>query len=479
MSGQTLEIPVLEGHTSNLALWDTPVTNTAVENICWEDYRPLSQITPTSAIEFNVPGTGLTYYDLTRTRLQIRLKVTNADGSNLPVSTSDVALINLAHATLFSQVDVVLQQKLITQTGPPHYAYKGYLDTLLNYGQDAKDSYLQSQFWHADSAAGFDFAGADPPEESHEEDNPAPDGGGGGGGRAGGPDGPAVPETEEEKEQLVVYDNSGWTIRAALTRNSREVQLEGPLHNELFTCPRYLLNGVALTVKCWQSSDAFRLMSYKPNAAYKVLITDAVLKMAAITVNPDVILAHDRALRKAPALYPYLDSEFKSYSIGKGLYNFSADNLYLGRVPSKMMIMIIPSAAYSGDYTRNPLQLMNANVSYMSVKVDNQEMPSKALEPNFDSGNYTDAYVSMFTTLNFYGRNEGNSISLADYSRGYAIFAFDLDSQHDTSYLPAPKRGNCRLAVNFRKALDEPVTLLIYSKHPSCIRINHARGVFM
>ena len=466
MSGVASDMPVLEGHTSNLALWETPVTNTAVENICWEEFRPLSQITSTSAIEFNVPGTGLNYYDLSRTRLQVKLKVTNADGSNLPVSTSEVALLNLAHATIFSQVDVVLQQKLITQMGPPHYAYKGYLDTLMNKGLDAKDSYLQGQFWHADSAGGFDFAGAD---AAHR------------GATVGGSDrrGRAI-AVEGETPLDAPVDNSGWTVRAALTRNSREVEMQGPIHNALFmTTEKYLHNGLSIAVKCWQSSDAFRLMSYKDSASYKVIITDAVLKMAAITVNPDVILAHDRALRKAPALYPYVDSEFKSFSISKGLFSFSSDNLYLGNVPSKMMVMFVPSAAYNGDYKRNPLQLMNANVSYMSVKVDNQEMPSKALQPNFDSGLYTEAYLSLFTTLNIYGRNEGNNISLADYSRGYAIYAFDLDSQHSTSYLPTPKRGNCRLSVNFRKALEEPVTLLIYSKHPSCIRINHARGVLM
>ena len=54
---------------------------------------------------------------------------------------------------------------------PPYNAYKELLDTLLKYGEDAKDSYCQGQFWHTDSAEGFDFARADSltePEHHHQ-----------------------------------------------------------------------------------------------------------------------------------------------------------------------------------------------------------------------------------------------------------------------------------------------------------------------
>lgn len=445
------DMKVVEGHTKSMALWDIPITDTAVQGVHWVEYRPMSQITSASTLEFNVPNNGMNYIDLKRTRLMVKFKVVKGDGGDISSTLSEVAPLNLAHSTIFSQIDVLLQQKLITRLSPPHYAYKAYLDTLMLNSTGAKGSYLQNQFWHADSPGGHDIAGADPPPPSGDD--------------------PSLVTSPP--------DNIGWTSRALQVRGSAEVQLEGGLHVDVMSTNRYLLNGVSLTVRCWQAPDAFRLMSYKTDADFKLVITDAVLKVAAVTVNPDVILAHDHALRKSPALYPYLNTDFKSFSIAKGQFSFSAENLYLGQVPSKMFCVLVPAVAYNGNYHRNPLNFLNCDVSYMSLKVDGKEMPSKAIETNFEGGNYSDAYMSLCLTTDVYGNNFGNMIGLADYDKGFTVFGFDLDSQHNTSFLPSSQRGNCKLEVNFRTALKEPVNLIIYSKHPSCIKIDHSRGVFV
>ena len=67
----------------------------------------------------------------------MRAKVIKADGSNLDADEKVGAVNNLLHS--FRQVDVFLKEKQVTQaTGT--YAYKAYLETLLNYGPSAKKS---------------------------------------------------------------------------------------------------------------------------------------------------------------------------------------------------------------------------------------------------------------------------------------------------------------------------------------------------
>ena len=57
--------------------------------------------------------------------------------------------------SLFNQVDVFFNQKPIS---PPTnaYAYRAYLETLLNYGPAAKNSHLKSVLWYNASAGKMD-----------------------------------------------------------------------------------------------------------------------------------------------------------------------------------------------------------------------------------------------------------------------------------------------------------------------------------
>ena len=148
-------MPLIEGHTSCLNLWDPAVTNSAVENITWQEYRPVSQINSTSNIEFSVPNSGSQYFDLKRTRLMMKIKVVNKDGSAL-LATDQVWPINLIMNTMFNQVDLLLQQKQVTRLTAPGYALKSYVDTLLHHQASAKSGFLQAQLWYVDTPNAFD-----------------------------------------------------------------------------------------------------------------------------------------------------------------------------------------------------------------------------------------------------------------------------------------------------------------------------------
>ena len=61
---------------------------------------------------------------------------------------------------------------------------------------------------------------------------------------------------------------------------------------------------------------------------YKLLITIAVWKICCISLNPNMILAHDEALKISPAIYPFWRSDLKSFCVAKGSLNFMTDNIY-------------------------------------------------------------------------------------------------------------------------------------------------------
>ena len=56
---------------------------------------------------------------------------------------------------LFNQVDVFFNQKPVSLPTNA-YAYRVYIETLLNYGPSAKNSHLTSVLWYGDTAGKMD-----------------------------------------------------------------------------------------------------------------------------------------------------------------------------------------------------------------------------------------------------------------------------------------------------------------------------------
>ena len=105
-------------------------------------------------IEFLIPGSGDDYLDLANTMLHVQVKVTRANGDDLDLADPVGSVNNWLHS-LFSQVDVYLNGTLVTPSTNT-YAYRAYIETLLSYGTDAKDTQLTGQLWHKDTATSMD-----------------------------------------------------------------------------------------------------------------------------------------------------------------------------------------------------------------------------------------------------------------------------------------------------------------------------------
>ena len=144
------EIESYDAHSEGLALFNLPPTNTAVQSIDWIDYRPVSNLTPSSVLEFNIPGTSTHYIDLKNTRLHIKLQLVDKDGEKIS-ETVKACLINLPSQTSWSQVDVTLQQQTIKTVGTNH-AYKALIDVLLNTTDSEKTCLLQGEGYYKDDA---------------------------------------------------------------------------------------------------------------------------------------------------------------------------------------------------------------------------------------------------------------------------------------------------------------------------------------
>lgn len=419
-------------HPDELNLFLTPPTESVYDRVQWIEHRPVSQFNDGDPIEFIIPGSGTQYINLKQTLIHLKVKILKADGTSIG---NDLAgLINLPLHTLWTQVDVCLQQKLVSPS-TTNYCYKAFVETLLSYDKNAKDTQLQ--------AAGFfkDYA-------------------------------PAMEATHP-----ITGGNTGLSARYGLTKEGRTADFIGPLHADICQQQRLLLNGVEVQIKLWPVKPQFGLMSGSDNVDYKVVIVDAILKVCKVTVNPSVTLAHSRVLETTTAKYPFERTEIKTYTISAGNFSFKAENLFQGAIPSRMTIGFVKTAAYTGDFKHNPFNFVHANLNSLAVYLNDESIPGKPLRPDFSHFNFVDSYYSLFTGLDKDSKDVGNGISRDDYDNGYTLFVHVLLPGAGSDHFPLIQRRALNVTATFAKALTENLTAIVMAKFPDMIEIDNTRNV--
>ena len=97
---------------------------------------------------------------------------------------------------------------------------------------------------------------------------------------------------------------------------------------------------------------------------------DVRFKLCVQRLNGGVLVAHEKLFQEQPATYPYLRSEIKTTSIAPGQYGFSVDDIFQGLVPNKLIVGLVSSAAYTGDYS-SPLYFHPYDCSLVGLYIDN------------------------------------------------------------------------------------------------------------
>lgn len=418
---------------SELDLFALPSTQTSIENGSWVQYSPISSLSDEGPIEFLVPGAGDEYIDLSHTIIQIKAKIINLDSSPIPADAQVAPVNNWLHS-IFSQLDVYLNQKLIS---PPNntYAYRAYIENLLNYGPAAKASHLTCGLWYQDTAKHMDTC-----DES----------------------------------------NLGFKKRKELAKDSRMIEMIGHLHGDIFNQEKFMINGVEMRLKLVRTKESFNLMSTTKDTKYKVNIHSATLLVRKVRINPSILLAHEKVLQKTTAKYPVTRAEVKILTISSGVQTKTLDNVFLGQIPKRCVIGFIKNAAFNGSFDTNPFNFENHGLNSFSIYVDGNQIPSKTLQPSFSNNIYTSAYHTLFSGTGIHFSNEGNSITKEDFANGYCLLAFDMTpdlSANFNAHWSLIKRGCVRIEVRFDEPLSKTLNCIIYAEFDNILEVNKNREV--
>ena len=116
--------------------------------------------------------------------------------------------------------------------------------------------------------------------------------------------------------------------------------------------------------------------------------------------------------------------------------------MFQGELPSRVVIGFESSGAYTGDYKKNPFNFIHYSIEFLCMYANGQSVPSKALQPEFDSNSYIEAYHTLLSGMGTKMRDAGVYCSREDYGKGYTLVVFDLTSQvyvADQKSLPGSK----------------------------------------
>ena len=145
----------------------------------------------------------------------------------------------------------------ITQSSE-HYNYRSYFETLLTYGTDAAATHLTNSYWYRESG---DMMRCDPTTAT-----------------------------------VTALNNRGFITCWDKLSASKELQLFGRLHSDLFNVPLVLLPGVSLQIRLTKARPAFYVMSKEADSKTNFKFLDAQLLVKRVKPDPVMLLAHTATL---------------------------------------------------------------------------------------------------------------------------------------------------------------------------------------
>ena len=274
------------------------------------------------------------------------------------------------------------------------YAYHAYMETLLNYGPAAKESQLMAAMFCKDTPGKMDVA--DP--------------------------------------TIAVAANANHGLRYAFNQESGVIEMAGLQFCDMFKSERLLLSFVDLKVILNRNINAFCIMSDIDDAAHKVKLTEAYLKVHKVKVSPSVSITSVSIV------------ECKTFIIPAGNPSLRKDNLYNGLVPKTFVFGMVDSAAFNGDYEKNPFNCKTFTTSFIGITVNGEEVPFKPLQLSYTAATiqYIEACLSMFSGTEKLFYDTGNDISQDDLKNGYTLYAADLtpDMCRSSDHFNVVQRGN-------------------------------------
>jgi len=175
--------------------------------------------------------------------------------------------------------------------------------------------------------------------------------------------------------------NRGFIPRWDKLNASKEIQLFGRLHSELFNRPLVLLPGVSLQNSLTKDRPSFYMISKEADSKTTFNFLDAHILVTRIKPDPVMWLAHTSNLNTAAlARYNMTIVEFKIFPFSAGSKSLYIDNAVLGPVPQRLLFSMVKNVDFIGSHVTNPYGIQHYNISiFRCLRTENSSLTEACL----------------------------------------------------------------------------------------------------
>ena len=405
---QKSEEAILDNYSKyNFELFEAKDTNTTVQSSHYVNYLPINGLPKqggSGSIHFLIPAVAKEYVALSETLLYLRLRLTKENGEDIDMD-SNVCTINLPMNTLFSEAQIYIGGQLLSANNNL-FPYKAFIKTLLEKGgQDG--SPLANQLFTVDNNAG------------------------------------SLPN-EQNKDPGV---QKRWK-----TQRWAEFDVSGKLFLDALDIKKPLLQGTSIEIKLWQGRNSFNLLS-GDDEKYKIVIEEAVLKLLQLQVNDSILVAQEEALKVKNAIYEFNRIQLKTKPIQQNCSSFVWENINnSGRLPKYLVCGLTTNSCFAGDYKKSPFYFGTHKVRTIGLYLNGVSIPTREISVNYAKGLFADA-VERFTQ----GRE--TVVSRDSFTKGYALYFFQVDVDCEKQLLNLEKNGSLRLEISFDITQDDALDI--------------------
>ena len=452
------------GIMGSLSIFSVPSTDYDLQGYKMVPYHKLStSITP---MKFSVQALE-DYVDLNRSYFVIDLRLYSSATNGIVAddnAASDgddtkyvYAVNNLAH-TIFKQINLRFNGTLMSEQTDT-YAYSAFFQTLLNYNRDDGETLLHPQGWvnFLNVTASLAAAGVN-----------------------------------DDISTTAGYLHNNNNLLKTLTtpfRGNNVVRLIMRPYLPVFHTGKIMVPGVEMNFELhFNSPDFYTWASLNDGTKAYVRLreqdVDITLHLCRLSLNPDVYstLEGERKLRKQLVKYPVVRDQIRTFTFNGATTVWTPDNLFLNRVPQRMIVGILDSTAFNGDKNYYPFAFQSKGVTSVRQFIEGEEYPYVTLEL---TGNSTLkdrlGYYRFMEAAGAVPKHHEFMVKPDEWghNKNCTLYMWNNvpSGNADGPKLNPKQTGNVRLEIKFRAALNANITILVWGEFESVIYIDHLGAV--
>ena len=240
-------------------------------------------------------------------RVRIIIKKENSTDIETLTVVDEVSTINNIFHSLFSSIDIYVNDLLITDPSSNWYSYRSYLEKLLTFSKNTKTVQLSAGGYFQDTHKQYD---------------------------------------------TMSNENDGWKKRRLMFISGNWVDFNETLHVDLTTARRYLPPNTRIKITLHRNSDDFcLLMKETETKKYAIQMDELQMNLTKYDPDEELLNYHMKEMQISSPIIPFDRSFIKTFTVQKGTSDLSRYNIINGQqLPEQILIMMVDEDSYIGIF---------------------------------------------------------------------------------------------------------------------------------